>query len=341
MLTLALIGLGPVLVVLTFVVLGRQATIDDSTWLRAVLLTDLVYILAVSSLVIRRLASMVAARRAQSAGAQLHLRLTRVFVGIALIPTVLTAVFATLTINVGLEGWFSDRVRSALGNSVEAAQAYAQEQRDDLTEDAQALAGYLDISKRASYFMSDGDLRTVLAQGQELIQRGLSEAFVIDGGGEIRARGERSYLFDYEPVTPDQIERAAQGATILIEDEEVNEYRSLLRLRAYTDRYLYVTRVVDGEILQLLDETESTVQLYQQLEAERGRLLFQFGLLYLGFALILILGATWVGLWFAERLAKPVGRLASAAARVGQGDLDVRVREAQGDDEIATLGRIF
>jgi len=49
----------------------------------------------------------------------------------------------------------------------------------------------------------------------------------------------------------------------------------------------------------------------------------------------------WLGLWFAERLSRPVGRLASAAQRVGQGDLDVRVAEEQSDDEIAMLGQLF
>jgi nitrogen fixation/metabolism regulation signal transduction histidine kinase len=66
---------------------------------------------------------------------------------------------------------------------------------------------------------------------------------------------------------------------------------------------------VDGEILSLLDETQETVELYRQLDDDRGRLLFEFGLLYLGFALILILAAVWLGLWFAEGLSKPVGRL--------------------------------
>ncbi|WGH80414.1 PAS domain-containing sensor histidine kinase [Jannaschia sp. GRR-S6-38] len=340
-LTLVLVVSGPVLVLLTFLSLTLRSPGEDGTWLRAVLLADLVYILLIAALVVRRLTRMIAARRARSAGSQLHLRLTGVFTGIALIPTVLTAVFATVTINIGLEGWFSDRVRSALGNSVEAAQAYAQEHRDDLTEDARGLAGYLNVAKRASFFMTDGDLRQLLGQGQELVQRGLEEAFVIDGTGEIRARGEASYLFDFEPVTAEQIAQARAGAVVLIEDEEINEFRALLRLTAYTDRFLYVTREVDGDILELLDETQATAQLYQQLEAERGRLLFEFGLLYLGFALILILAATWAGLWFAERLSRPVGRLAGAAQRVGQGDLDVRVREDEGDDEIAMLGRIF
>ncbi len=340
-LTVTLVVLGPLLVIVTFLTLDLRGPGGEYGWLRAVLLGDLVYILAIAALVVRRLTSMISARRARSAGSQLHLRLTGVFTGIALIPTVLTAVFATVTINIGLEGWFSDRVRNALGNSVEAAQAYAQEHRDGLTEDARALAGYLDVAKRASFFMADGDLRELLGQGQELVQRGLEEAFVIDGTGEIRARGESSYLFDFEPLTPEQLARARDGAIILVEDKEINEFRVLLKLQNYADRYLYVTRTVDGEILELLDETEATAQLYQQLERDRGRLLFEFGLLYLGFALILILAATWAGLWFAERLSRPVGRLAGAAQRVGQGDLDVRVREEAGDDEIAMLGRIF
>ncbi|MEM7710406.1 MAG: PAS domain-containing sensor histidine kinase [Pseudomonadota bacterium] len=342
LLALLLVGLAPVLVLLSFVVLGLRDPTADSTWLRAILLIDLVYILAVATLVVRRVTQIVAARRAQSVGSQLHLRLTGIFTGIALIPTILTAVFATVTINIGLEGWFSDRVRSALGNSVEAAQAYAQEQRDDLIEDAQALAGYLDYAKRAGGFlMADGDLRQLLGEAQDFIQRGLEEAFVINGRGEIRARGDRSYYFDYEPVSPLQIIDANEGATLLIEDQEINEYRALIKLNAYTDRYLYVTRIVDGDILRLLDETEATVQLYQQLEADRGRLLFDFGLIYLGFALILILVSSWVGLWFSERLSRPVGQLAGAAQRVGQGDLDIRVAEETGDDEIAMLSRIF
>ena len=94
-------------------------------------------------------------------------------------------------------------------------------------------------------------------------------------------------------------------------------------------------------MIGLLDDAAETAQLYQQLETERGRIVFEFGLLYLGFAVILILAAIWLGLWFAERLARPVGRLAGAAQRVGAGDLEVQVQEEPGDDEIAMLGRLF
>ncbi len=166
--------------------------------------------LVVAALVLQRVARMIAARRAQSAGSRLHLRLTGVFALIALIPTVLVAVFAGLTVNVGLEGWFSDRVRTVLGTSLAAAEAYEDEHR------ARSGAGcrrawrpISNLARQSTFFVSDGELRQLLTQGQAQIQRGLREAYVIDGAGEIRARGERSYLFDFErPTRPTWSARA-------------------------------------------------------------------------------------------------------------------------------------
>jgi len=339
--TLGLVVLGPLLAVATFLVLGPLAELVDSPALRLILLADMVYVLVLAALVLREVARILASRRARSAGSRLHLRLTGVFAVLALVPAVVVAVFATITVNMGLEGWFSDRVSRALGSSVDAAVAYRQEHRDDLATDARVLASYIDINRRANLLPGDGDLRSILAQGQSRIQRGLSEAFVIDGGGEIRARGERSYLFDYDRPGAADLARAAGGEMVLIEDRPNNEFRALLRLTAFADRYLFVSRAVDGGIIALLDETQQTVRLYRQLESDRGRVLFEFGLLYLGFAIIMVLAAIWLGLWFAERLSRPVGALAGAAQRVGRGDLDVRVREDGGDDEIAMLGRLF
>ncbi len=339
--TLGLVVLGPVLAFLTFLVLGPLGQGATAPGLRLVLLADLVYILVVAALVLQRVMQMVAARRAKSAGSRLHLRLTAVFAMIALIPTVLVAVFAVITVNFGIEGWFSDRVRAVVGNSLAAAEAYQEEHRQGLILDAEALAAFLDRNRVETFFVSDGDVRQMLTQGQNQIQRGLREAYVIDGAGEIRARGEGSYLFDYERPSDADLARARDGDTVVIQDWSINEFRALVALDEFVDRYLYVSRDVDGAILSLLDETQETVRLYNQLESERGRLLFEFGLLYLGFAMILILAAIWGGLWFAERLSRPVGRLAGAAQRVGEGDMDVQVVEEEGDDEIAMLGRVF
>lgn len=339
--TLGLVVLGPLLTLATYLVIGPFDLGASTNTLRLILLADLVYILVLAALVLAQVGRLIAARRARSAGSRLHLRLIGAFTLLALIPTVTVAIFAGLTVNIGLEGWFSDRVRQVVGSSLSAAEAYEQEHRQDLTQDARALGLYLDQARSLNFYISDAELREVLSQGQSQIQRGLREAYVIDSEGEIRARGDRSYLFNFERPRTEQIELADAEGELIIQDWDNNEFRALVPLQAYLNRYLYVSREVDGEILNLLDDTKETARLYQQLESDRGRLLFEFGLLYLGFALILILAAVWLGLWFAERLSRPVGRLTTAAQRVGGGDLGVQVKEEEGDDEIAMLGRYF
>jgi len=338
---LVLVLLAPVLVMLTAAVLGPFASTPNLPSLRLVLLADLIYILLVAALVLARVLRMMAARRSRSAGSQLHLRLSALFAVIALVPAITVAAFAVITINIGLEGWFSDRVHNVVGNSLAAAQAYQDEQERNLVTDGQAVAGILTRARQFNPLIAEGDVRQILSQVQAGIQRGLRVAFIIDGQGELRLRGERSYLFDFVQPDPADLQRALNGELVLIKDWPNSEFRALVPLQGYPDRLLYVARAVDGEILSLLDETQATIQLYNQLEAERGRVLFNFGLIYLAFAVILILAAVLLGMWFAEGLSRPIGRLAAAASQVGEGDLDAQVPEERGDDEIAMMGRVF
>ncbi|WP_424931528.1 ATP-binding protein [Amaricoccus macauensis] len=336
-----MLALGPLLAAATFAALGGIDALSSQPVLRTLLICDFVYALTVAMFVARRIAEMIAARKRRSAGAKLHMRLVRFFTAIALIPTILVAIFATVTLNFGLEGWFSERVRDVVSNSMAAAEAYEEEHRTTLQTDARMLGYFLSEQKQRQPLMSGGRLRELLTAGQLQMQRALPKAYVITGAGELSARGERSYLFDYIQPSEADIERASAGEVVVIEDWENNEFRALLQLQGFADRYLYVSRAVDGEILGLLDETQETVRLYQQLENDRGRLIFEFALIYMGVALVVILAAVWMGLWFAERLSRPVGKLASAAERVGSGDLNVRVSESRSDDEIALLGQTF
>lgn len=104
--TFALVFLGPLLAVATFLALGFLNQSANSPFLRVILLADFVYVLVVAALVMARVVRMISDRRSQSAGSRLHLRLTMVFAVVALIPTVLVAVFAVLTLNVGLRAGF-------------------------------------------------------------------------------------------------------------------------------------------------------------------------------------------------------------------------------------------
>ena len=296
--TFILIVLGPILAVATYLLLGPLDTGSRGTALRVILMCDLVYVLLIVGLVFQRILVIIAQRRRKSAGSQLHLRLTGFFTLMSLVPTITVAVFATISINMGFEAWFSDRVQNVIRVSLDAAQAYELEQTSALRDDAKSLGRRLEQVKASQRIDDPGAIRQELDRGQQSIQRGLKEAFVIMGDGSLRLRGFRSYKFDYETPAPQAFDLAFEDVH-LIRDYENNELRALVYLRGFGDQYLYVTREVDGVLLGLLDQTQQTARLYQQLEQDRDLYLFNFGLLYLAFAVLLIVSSALLSLCFA------------------------------------------
>lgn len=333
-----LVLLGPVLALATSLTLKLDSADGPSLpLLRIIQIADLAYFVVLATVIGLKIGQLVMARRRKSAGSRLHLRLTGVFATVALVPTVIVAVFATVTVNFGIESWFSDQVGSVVRNSLATAQAYEREHRGNIKGDILAMAN--DLNRAAGAGLRGAQLNELVSQ--QALLRELPEAFVFSSQKQILARGEFSYLFAFEPPTDDQLARARAGEVVIMEDEVNNEIRALIYLTNFFDAFLYVTRDVQGDVLRLLDETRATVQLYERLERERNGIVFDFALIYLGFALLVILSAILLGLWFAEHLAKPVGRLAEAAESIGAGNLDVRVKEPRGNDEIALLSRIF
>ena len=337
----SLILLGPILTGLTVYILQGEFGSNLSNVLRFILLIDGIYLLVVIAIVGYSVMRMFAARRAKSAGSRLHIRLSRVFAIVALIPTVLVAVFAVVTLSIGVEGWFSKNVQNVVSSSLSAANAYKNEQSNDLKVDLKFMAIRLNEYKDTNSFVSDSDLRLQLISYQNLIQRGLKEAYIIDENANLRSRGELSYLFGYEEPNQEAMDSAKTGDLFIIEDWPNNEFRGLIKLESFADKYLYISRVVDGNILNLLDKTMESAITYNTMEAQREKILWSYGLLYFGFATFVILSSILLGMLFAERLSRPVGRLAGAAQRLGAGDFDVQVIEEKGDDEIAMLSRVF
>ena len=214
----SLILFGPILTSITVAIL--QGVIGDISagMVRGVILIDGIYLLLVISLVGYSVMRLFAARRAKSAGSRLHLRLSRVFAIVALIPTVLVAIFAVVTLSIGVEGWFSENVRNVVSSSLSAAEAYKDEQSNDLKTDLSFIAKKLSDYKRNNSFVSDSDVRIQLMNSQKLVRRGLKEAYIIDGNANLRSRGDLSYLFGYEKPSLKNMEFAENFEILVIED---------------------------------------------------------------------------------------------------------------------------
>src|SRR5262249_35625674 len=100
-------------------------------------------------------------------------------------------------------------------------------------------------------------------------------------------------------------------------------------------------RSVDPRVLAHLDRTRGAVKLYQSLAQQRSEIQVIFVIIFGVVALLLLLASVWVGIGIASRLVKPIGQLIRAADRVGAGEMDARVSEAETGNELASLSRAF
>jgi two-component system nitrogen regulation sensor histidine kinase NtrY len=94
-------------------------------------------------------------------------------------------------------------------------------------------------------------------------------------------------------------------------------------------------------VLSAVRGTEDAARLYHKLERDRSSLQITSGVIYAVLALLMLLGAVWYAIISASKLVKPVTRLASAAQKIGDGNMSARVKVGSRNDELTALSRTF
>ena len=299
---------------------------------------DLVLLLLLGVVVARRLVKLVLQRRQGLAGSKLHGRLVALFGVIAVLPAIVVSVFSVLFLSSGLETWFGDRIRTALDNSMNVAEAYLAEHKENIRADALAMAA--DLNRQGSLLIGEPERLQQFVAGQAAV-RSLTEAIVFDQLGNILARTGLSFGLDIEFLPPEQLARAEAGEVVILTSSADDRVRALVPLFGFGDAYLFVGRFIDAQVLGYMQQTQRVFSEYQELQSERGRIQFTSAVLFGLVALLLLLAAVWTGMAVADRLIRPIGQLINAADRVRTGDLMARVEEGPSDDEIAVLSRAF
>src|SRR5579864_902916 len=299
---------------------------------------DLVLLLALAALVAKRLIDVWAGRRRGLAGSRLQVRLVVLFSLIAVLPTIIVAVFSYLFFSFGIESWFSDKVRTAISESVAVADAYVKEHQQAIRADALSMAADLDRSATTLQMNPQYLAPALTAQAA---MRGLTEAAVLDRNGEMLARTGLVFGLGFEDVSKDALRRAAQGEVVVMTDDKEQRVRALVRLDEFSDLYLYVGRFIEPRVLAHRDQTHRAAEQYEQLEGQRSRFQITFAVIYIVVAMLFLAAAISIGIHFAAQLGDPLSRLVDAAERVRAGDLSTRVPEGEKDDELVSLSRAF
>jgi len=338
--TLFLAAVALALGVATFVLLSGGVSLQlRPNELYALVLANLVALLLLGAVLAGRITRVWVERRRGSAGSRLHVRLVLLFSVVAVTPTILVALFATVFFEMGIQAWFNDRVRTALNEGLEAARGYLDEHRNNIRADALGMAN--DLSRAGPLLANDPYAFAQILQTQTVL-RGLTEAIIYEPiTGQVIAGVGAMEGLGVEPAPPEATAQAQAGEVAVIGSPDDNRVRAVVQINSTPTLMLLIGRPVDQEILNHMVRTENAVAEYNRLDANRSGLQVTFVVIFALVALLVLSAAVLIGLVLANQIARPVGRLILAAERVRAGDLAVRVPEMQSEDEVAGLSRAF
>ncbi|ACM36523.1 ATP-binding protein [Agrobacterium vitis] len=320
------------------VLLGLTPIAPTSNVLIGSVVINTLFVLGLLFLIGREVSRLVKARRRGRAAARLHVRIVVLFSIVAITPAILVAIFASITLNVGLDRWFSIRTQGIINSSMNVAQAYMLENASYLQ--GQTISMATDLERNRPLFFLDRtgfiELMTRQAKG-----RGLLGAFLVRKDGTPILQADISTEKPLPAIPQDALDKAAAGQPTLIPPGVTNLVGGIIKMDSLSGAYLYTIRAVDPKVMRAMREMEDNTAEYKSMEAGRTTLQIAFAVLYLGFALIVLLAAIWTAIAVADRIVRPIRLLIGAADNVASGNMNVVVPVRVADGDVGSLSRTF
>jgi two-component system nitrogen regulation sensor histidine kinase NtrY len=333
------VGLALLSAFLTFVVLTGLTPIEPTRdVVVSFLLINGATILVLVGIIVREVWQMIQARRRGRAAARLHVQIVSLFSVIAVLPAVLVAIVANVTIDRGLDRLFSGPTREVIQNSLIVANAYLHEHAQLIRGDILGMAN--DIAHARPLFDQDrATFRELLTASAA--SRNLPGAMLIDKDRNILETAQTGIQQSFTTPAPEFLSNVDENEPQIAVFIEANYVAAVIRLRAFNDTFLYVARLLDPRVVAQLRQTQASVAEYAQLEARRLGIQVAFALMFAVIALTILMASVLIGLNFANWLVAPIRRLMSAANIVSTGDLNVQVPVHRSEGDLAQLGETF
>lgn len=324
---------------LTFLVLTGLSTIEPTPEVvRSFYLINAATILLLVGIIVRELWQLILARRRGRAAARLHVQIVSLFSIVAVLPAVLVSVVANVTIERGLDRLFSGPTKEVIQNSLNIARAYMQDHAQLIRGDILGMAN--DIAHaRPLYDQDRRSFREMLTASAS--SRNLPGAMIIDKNTNILESADTGMRLAYSPPAPDFLSNVNENEPEIAVLPDTSYVAAVIRLRAFSDTFLYVARPLDPNVVNQLKQTEVSVAEYGQIESRRLGIQVAFALMFAVIALTILMASVLIGLNFANSLVSPIRRLMNAAQTVSTGDLHVQVPVHQSEGDLAQLGETF
>jgi two-component system nitrogen regulation sensor histidine kinase NtrY len=295
------------------------------------------FVIALLALVGYEIYRLIKARARGRAAARLHIRIVSLFSIVAIAPAILVAVIASITLNVGLDRWFGQRTQEIVSSSINVARAYVRENASYLQGQTISMANDLDRNRQLYALDPTGFVEMMTRQAKG---RGMLGAFIINREGVVQIKADIETESKLPDVPKDALAAAVGGRPTLIPPGSTNLVAAVITLNEI-DGLLYTIRAVDPQVMSSLHLMEENANEYKAMEEGRTSTQLAFAIIYLGFALIVLLAAIWAAIAVADRIVRPIRLLINAADNVAGGNLNVIVPVRAVDGDVGSLSRTF
>src|SRR5437870_22016 len=252
---------------LTFMVLSGLTPIEPTKHVvYSFLLINAATILLLVGIIVREVWQVVQARRRGRAAARLHVQIVGLFSVIAVLPAVLVAIVANVTIDRGLDRLFSGPTREVIQNSLIIARAYTYEHAQLIGGDILGMAN--DIARARPLFDQDRrSFRELLTMSAT--SRNLPGAMLIDKDRNILETAQTGIKQDFTTPPQDFLSNVNEDEPQIAVFPDANYVAAVIRLHAFNDTFLYVARLLDPRVVAQLKQTEASVAEYALIDSRR------------------------------------------------------------------------
>jgi two-component system nitrogen regulation sensor histidine kinase NtrY len=356
---LILLGILLLLVALVaMITLANRSTQLSPTFLSEVVLyalsaADLTMLVALAFVLARNVIKLVVERRRALPFARFRAKLVAVLLGMTLIPAVLVLIVGSELIRNSAERWFSAPIDDVLTSANRIASDYYHERELAVQGNAERIAASLSEVDLAGATLAT--VRRVIDPEVRERRVGMVEVYRVEPGQADRplvvplvdvalpvlSRG-------YARASADRLAARVAGGS---EETRVLEplpgggelVRSAALVRRGGDAIVGVVIASDYLAGDLATHARLITQAYEgynQVRVLRGPLEGVYLSFFLMVTLMILVSATWMGLYLAKRITRPVQLLAAGAREIGAGRLDHRI-EPETVDEFGSLVDAF
>ena len=313
--------------------------------LYALFATNLTMLLALLFVLARNVIKLVVEQRKAIPFARFRTRLVMALLGMTLIPAVLVLIVGSELIRNNIDRFFNAPMATMLSSARDIASDYYRERQRVVTSVAQRLARRV---SGVDLVADDPAAREIVASDVAQERIDIVEIYRVDQRGQIELPPVVEVAASVIPAgyARGGAERLARQVAQsgrsedLVEQLEVPNGGDLVRTaiplrlspREPVRGVLIASEYLTGEFASRYRSLTAAYEDYRQLEVMRPALSSVYLSFFVMLTLMILVAATWLGLYLAKRITRPVQMLATAADEIGAGHLDHRVDVKVGDE---------